>query len=103
GEQGLARVVDVRPRERGAVVAGTRAEVLLVHDEERRSVRAGEFAHADTADGQFTVGATGRGGPHLRIEGVEVLGGQWRVVLRQDLRVAGTGGMGVATHDGLSA
>src|SRR5699024_3822722 len=102
-EQGLARVVDVRTRERGAVVTGTRAEVLLVHDKERCPVRTGQFVDADTADGEFTVDTSSRGGPHLRVEGVEVLGRERWVVLRQDFRVAGTGGVGVATHDGLSA
>ncbi len=103
GQQGLARVVDVGVREGGGVGTGPGAEVLLVHHEERGAVLGGEGAHPDTADGELAVLASRGGGPHARVQGVEVFGRQRRVVLRQDLRVAGSGGVGVAAHGGLSA
>ena len=103
GQQGLARVVDVRVGEGGGVVPGAGTEVLLVHDEERSAVFGGEGAYADAADGDLAVRPARGGGPDLRVQRVEVLWRQRRVVLRQDLRVAGSGRVGVAAHGGLSA
>src|SRR5699024_11207525 len=68
----------------------------------RRAVGACEVTDTEATDGQLAVHASGRGGPDLGVEGVEVLGRQWRVLLRQDLRVTGSGRVRVAAHDGLS-
>ena len=98
GEQGLARVVDVGVLEGETVVAGAGPEVCFVDDVERGAEFPGEFGDADTADGDLAVDSGGCARPDAGVELEEVRRRAGWVFLRQHVRVARSGGMGVTAH-----